>query len=108
MKFTVVTRRDFLATSVGAMATLGMTRQTEAEQADLRPARTGAVYGRAGRNGIPPGTVAVPSRGEVLLLDGRTLMASHVTSQYIRAGASVLLCPDTSGDYSILYAGFSD
>ena len=43
-----------------------------------------------------------------MLLDGRMLEASHDTSQGIRAGAGVLLGPDGSGGWSILYAEFSE
>jgi len=104
--FTAVTRRAFLATSAGALATLSVAACPKAVQAATRFAPTGAVYGRAGREGIPPGTASAPSRGEVILLDGRVLEASHDTSQRIRAGGSVLLSPDGRGGWTILYAEF--
>ncbi len=59
-----------------------------------------------GRRGIPPGTASAPSRGEVILLDGRALEVSLGTSRGIGAGRSVLLSSDGSGGWSILYAEF--
>ena len=106
MMSTAFTRRTFLAASAGAVTSLVVTTRPEAVEADARPSPTGTVHGRAGRKGIPPGTASAPSQGEVILLDGRVLVASHVTSQGINAGRSVLLSPDEIGGWSILYAEF--
>jgi hypothetical protein len=103
---TAVTRRAFLAMSAGAVATLAVADCPGAVPADARSAPAGVVYGRAGRRGISPGTASAPSRGEVILLDGRVLEASHGTSRGIGAGRSVLLSPDENGGWSILYAEF--
>jgi hypothetical protein len=100
------TRRAFLATSAGAFATIAVAAIPEAAHADSGPAPTGVVYGRAGRKGIPSGTASEPSRGEVVLLDGRVLEASNDASQRIGAGKSVLLSQDISGIWTILYAQF--
>lgn len=104
MMSTAVTRRAFLATSTGAVTTAALAARLEAIQEDSRPAPDGVVYGRVGRRGISPGTASHRSRGEVVLLDGRVLEVTHVTSQGIAAGKSVLLSPDGSGGWSILYA----
>jgi hypothetical protein len=106
MVFTAHTRRTFLAASAGAVASLVVPNCPGAVEADARPTPTGAVPGRVGRKGISPGTDSAPSQGEVVLLDGRVLVASHVTSQGINAGRSVLLSPDERGGWSILYAEF--
>jgi hypothetical protein len=103
---TAVTRRAFLATSAGAVATLAVADCPGAVPADSRPEPAGVVYGRAGRRGIPPGTASAPSRGEVILLDGRVLEVSLGTSRGIGAGRSVLLSSDGTGGWSILYAEF--
>jgi hypothetical protein len=101
---TSTTRRDFLASSAGAVAMLTFAAVPEIARADSRPEPTGTVYGRVGGKGLPPGTVSVPSRGEVVLIDGRVLEAAHVTSRGIAAGRSVLLSQDESGSWSVLYA----
>jgi hypothetical protein len=103
---TAMTRRDFLTTSAGAVAALAVVGRPGVVQADLHPMPTGVVYGRSGRRGIPPGIASAPSRGDVILLDGRVLEVSHVTSQAIGAGKSVLLSPDGNTGWSILYAEF--
>jgi hypothetical protein len=99
-----ITRRTFLATSATAVAALAVAARPEAGHADTPLASVGAVYGMARRHGIPAGTTSAPSRGEVILLDGRVLEATHVTSQGVRAGRSVLLSPEGDGRWSILYA----
>jgi hypothetical protein len=106
MVFSAMTRRDFLTTSAGAVATLAVAAGLGVALADSRPMPTGVVYGRLGRQGIRPGTASAPSRGKVILLDGSVLEASYVTRQGIGAGKSVLLSPDESGGWSILYAEF--
>ena len=83
---TAVTRRAFLAASAGAVVTLAVADCPGAVPADSRPEPAGVVYGRAGRRGIPPGTASAPSRGEVILLDGRVLEVSLGTSRGIRRG----------------------
>lgn len=98
-----VTRRTFLATSAGALAAIAAGTSGAADL-EARPAPSGPVYGRAGRRGIPPGTASAPSRGEVVLLDGRVLEVSHGTGRGIRAGGSVWLAPDGDEGWSILYA----
>ena len=65
----------------------------------------GTVYGRVGSAGIPSGTSFAPSRAEVILLDGTSLQASHV-SGHIRPNRSVLLSPAPQGGWSVLYAEF--
>jgi hypothetical protein len=103
---TIVTRRAFLAGSAGSIAFLAA-GPSGAAGADSSPVPTGPVYGRVGRRGIPPGTASAPSRGDVIQLDGRVLVACHVTGRGIRPGASVLLVPDAGCGWSILYAELS-
>jgi hypothetical protein len=98
-----VNRRAFLASSASAIAVLAVAGHA-ASRVDPRPAPSGPVYGRIGPRGIGPGTTSAPSRGEVILLDGRVLEATHVASRGIRAGKSVLLAPDGDEGWSILYA----
>jgi hypothetical protein len=103
---TAVTRRTFLVASAGAIAVFAA-GTSGAACTDPRPVPSGPVYGRVGRRGLSPGTASAPSRGDVILLDGRVLEASHVTGRGIRPGASVLLAPDAGGGWSILYAELS-
>jgi hypothetical protein len=107
MDIAAVTRRTFIAASAGAFAALAAGTPRAADL-DARPAPTGPVYGRAGGRGIPPGTASAPSRGEVVLLDGRVLEVSHVTGRGIRPGGSVWLAPDGDEGWSILYAEFGE
>jgi hypothetical protein len=106
MMFDAVTRRAFLTTSAGAVAALAVAAVPVAVQAGSRQEPSGVVYGRAGRRGIPPGTASAPSRGEVVLLDGRVLEVSHATGRGIGEGRSVLLSPGERGGWSIIYAEF--
>ncbi len=102
-----VTRRAFLTTSAGAVAALAVSAVPVAARAGSQPAPSGVVYGRAGRRGIPPGTASSPSRGEVVLLDGRVLEVCHTTGRGIGEGRSVLLSrADERSGWSILYAEF--
>ena len=96
-----LTRRAFVATCSGAIAALALDGRGLAH-----PAPTGPVYGRTGRGGIGPGTPSNPSRGEVILLDGRVIEATHVNRGSIPAGGSVWLAPEADGSWSILYAEF--
>ena len=107
MNSDAVTRRSFLATSAGIVATLAVAAVPRGLlRADSRLDPAGVVYGRAGRRGIPAGTSTDPSRGEVILLDETVIEASHVNRLDILPGRSVLLSPDGSGGWSILYAEF--
>jgi hypothetical protein len=106
MDFTAVTRRSFLAASAGIVATFAAIAVPDVVQANSVSEAAGTVYGRAGRQGISPGTSSAPVRGEVILLDGTALEASHVGSQCIRPGKSVLLSLDGSRGWSVLYAEF--
>jgi hypothetical protein len=104
MDFTAVTRRSFLGTSAGIVATIAASAVTHGAQANAPRASAGAVYGRVGPKGIAPGMLSAPSRGEVILIDGTALEASHAAGQQILAGKSVLLSPDECGGWSVLYA----
>ncbi len=103
---TAVTRRAFLAATTGSIAVLAA-GTSGAAGTDSPAVPSGPVYGRVGRRGLSPGTASAPSRGDVILLDGRVLEASHVTGRGIRPGASVLLAPGAGGGWSILYAELS-
>jgi hypothetical protein len=104
MDFTAITRRSFLVTSAGIVATIAACAVTHGAHANALRASTGSVYGRVGTKGIAPGTLSAPSRGEVILIDGTALEASHAAGQHILAGKSVLLSPDENGGCSVLYA----
>ena len=97
------TRRTFLIASTGIVAAHASTAVCIPTQA--KAPCYGAVYGRVGSAGIPSGTSFAPSQGEVTLLDGTLLQASHVSSG-IRPNRSVLLSADPPGEWSILYAEF--
>ena len=99
-----VTRRAFLASSASAVAALAVAAGPSVARVAPRPQPSGPVYGRTGSRGFAPGTASSPSRGEVILLDGRVIEASHVTSRGIGAGKSVFLVPDGDEGWSILYA----
>ena len=99
----MVTRRTFLIASAGIVtaptgAAISMSDQAKAPS-------VGAVYGRVGSAGIASGTSLAPSQAEVILLDGTSLRASHVSSD-IRPNRSVLLSPEPQGGWSVLYAEF--
>ena len=96
------TRRAFLASSASAVAAVAA--GPSAARVAPRPQLSGPVYGRTGSRGFAPGAASSPSRGEVIILDGRVLEASHVTSRGIGAGKSVFLVPDGDEGWSILYA----
>ncbi len=102
MDFNVVTRRSFLSASAGVAATLLVSDIAQGSPAHR--AATGLVYGRVGAGGVPAGSDARPSRGTVMLLDGTTIPLSHAGSRPILPGKSVLLAPDTDGNWSVLYA----
>jgi hypothetical protein len=104
MDLTALTRRSFLGTSAGIAAAVAVSTTPPIVQANSVRRFAGAVYGRVGSNGISPGTSAAPSRGEVVLLDGTALEAAHANGRRILAGKSVLLSPDESGEWSVLYA----
>jgi hypothetical protein len=99
----MVTRRTFLIASGGVVAAHAGAADSLSGQAEAPAA--GTVYGRVGSAGIPSGTSFAPSRAEVILLDGRSLQASHV-GRDIRPNRSVLLSPDRRGGWSVLYAEF--
>ena len=101
---TPVTRRAFLAGSATAVAALAIAGNPATARVPLVPEPPGPVYGRTGSKGIAPGTTSAPSKGDVILLDGRVLKVSHVTSPGIGAGKSVFLAPKGGGRWSILYA----
>ena len=99
----MVTRRAFLIASAGVM-----TAYAGGAFASSEPGKTpsaGAVYGRTGKMGIPAGTSSMPSQAEVVLLDGTSLQAAHI-SGLVRPDRSVLLSPDPRGGWSVLYAEF--
>jgi hypothetical protein len=98
-----VTRRSFVAMAAGVVTTLGAGALPNTLPATSLSA--GTIYGRAGRRGIASGTLSAPSQGKIVLLDGATVEATHV-SQKILPGKSVLLSPDGQGKWSVLYAEF--
>lgn len=106
MEPTAVTRRSFLVTSAGAAAAVAVVAVPVAARADSRPVPIGVVSGRAGRRGLAAGTNSKPSRGEVILLDGRVLEASHVHRHDILPGRSVVLSSGESGGWTVLYAEY--
>jgi hypothetical protein len=82
MQTATVNRRTFLETAVGVVAAV-----TVAAPCALLTARanhadklSGAVYGRAGRGGIPPASASGGGRGEVVLIDG-TIRSLDQSSQ---------------------------
>jgi hypothetical protein len=97
----MVTRRTFLIASAGIVTAPAGAAISLSDQ--VKAPCLGAVYGRTGSNGIPAGASFAPSQAEVVLLDGRSLQASHV-SRYIAPNRSVLLSPDRRGGCSVLYA----
>jgi hypothetical protein len=99
----MVNRRTFLITSAGIVAAHSAAADSFSRQAEAPP--PGTVYGRVGVAGIPSGTSLAPSRAEIILLDGTSLEASHV-SREIGPTRSVLLSPDPDGGWSVLYAEF--
>jgi hypothetical protein len=99
----LLTRRGFLAASASTVAALAVAGRA-AEHVERVAAPTGPVYGRVESPGIGPGTADRPSRGRVVLLDGRVLEATHVASRGIGAGRSVFLAPDAGEAWSVLYA----
>ncbi len=100
--FVPLTRRAFLSASAIALAALGAGPRVA--RPAPRPEPSGPIYGRTGSMGFAPGTASVPSRGEVILLDGRVLEASLVSSRGIGARKSVFLVPEGDAGWSILYA----
>ena len=99
----MVNRRTFLITSAAIMAAHIAAAYSFSRQAEAPP--PGTVYGRVGSAGIPSGTSLAPSRAEIILLDGTSLEASHV-SRGVGPTRSVLLSPDAHGGWSVLYAEF--
>jgi hypothetical protein len=99
----MVTRRTFLIASAGIVTAPAGAAISMADQA--RAPSVGVLYGRTGSNGIPAGASWAPSQAEVILLDGTSLQASHV-SRDIGPNRSVLLSPDRRGGWSVLYAEF--
>jgi hypothetical protein len=99
----MVNRRTFLIASAGIVAAHAGAANSVSGQAAAPVA--GTLYGRVGSAGIPSGTSVAPSRAEVILLDGTSLRASHVSSD-IRPHKSVLLSPEPHGAWSVLYAEF--
>ncbi len=97
-----ISRRNFLAASSTALAaTLLGPGGAQANSHDLP---TGPVYGRVGKRGIRPGSVELPTNGQIRLVDGRTLKVRHETQYAIAPGASVLVAPSEDGVFSVLYA----
>jgi hypothetical protein len=103
MHTTKVTRRSFLTTSAGVVAALAASAGFRSGKPNSQCEAAGALYGQVGRKAIAPGTAAIPSFGKIILLDGTILKAAHGGGQWIRPGNSVVLSPDASGDWSILY-----
>ena len=99
----MVTRRTFLVASAAIVAAPAGSAVPRSMQA--KATCYGAVYGRVGAAGILSGTSFAPSRGEVILLDGTLLQASHVSSD-IHPNRSVLLSANPNGEWSVLYAEF--
>jgi hypothetical protein len=99
-----MTRRVFLALAAGSAVYLpdGERPAVAGPLPDRAP--SGPVYGRTGPLGIPAGTARAPSRGEVILLDGRVFTACHTDARAIEPGRSVLITPDDRGAFSLLYA----
>jgi hypothetical protein len=96
-----MTRRAFLIGSAEVMTAFG--GATIAISGRGKTPRAGAVYGRAGRKGIRAGTSSTPSQADVVLLDGTSLQAAHI-SGHIQPNRSVLLSPDMQGGWTVLYA----
>jgi hypothetical protein len=99
----MVTRRNFLIASAAIAAAHAGAAGSLSGQGKATP--SGTVYGRVGSAGIPACTSFAPSLAEVILLDGTSLQASHVSS-HLRPNRSVLLAPDSHGGWSVLYAEF--
>ena len=100
----MVTRRAFLiASATAAATTCGGSAIAWSAEAKLPSA--GALYGRTGENGMARGTPAMPSQGEVVLGDGTSLEAAHISGP-IRPDRGVLLSPDPRGGWCVLYAEF--
>lgn len=97
-----VTRRTFLASTAGAVAlTSSMPRPARARNVQ-EP--LGPVVARTGSRGLTPGSRRDPTRSTVTMLDGRTLEVAHTSPMRIGPRKSLLVTPDPSGTWSILYA----
>ncbi len=104
----IVNRRKFLATTSGAVAAFAAFSSGAASaRVDRTPMPTGPVAGRTDERGIAPGTARDPSRGQVVLLDGRVIDVTHPGGIGIAPGRSVLIAPEADGSWSILYAELS-
>lgn len=101
MDFTI-TRRVFLAVTSSALAATATGRG--AEQPDARSFPSRPVYGRVGSRGLGPGAANLPALGEIVTLDGRTLLVRHEGDHGLAPGKSVWLSPDADGVFSVLYA----
>jgi len=99
-----LTRRAFLASSAGALAVVPVLTALAADRPPHRAEPHGPVPARTGPEGLAPGSPTDPSRGEVVLLDGRTLVTTHTTHWRIGPGRSVLIAPEPDGTWSLLYA----
>jgi hypothetical protein len=97
-----ITRRAFLATSAEVVAVAAVIPAIA--RGGTPPEPRGTVYGRTGPAGIRAGSPGRPARGRAILLDGRELEVSHATAWRIGPGKGVLLSPEPTGAWSILYA----
>lgn len=100
----LVTRRLFLASSAGAIVAASALRAPASPPEPRTPDPLGPVPARTGPLGLRPGTPSRPSQGTVILLDGRTLEASHSTRWRIGPDKALLLAPEPDGTWSVLYA----
>lgn len=98
-----ITRRAFLGISAGAAAIVFPAAAKTPRKTSF-PEPAGLVCGFVGPRGLPPGTADAPARGDVVLLDGRILTATHVSTWSLPQGRSVLLTPEAKGRWGILYA----
>ena len=101
MMFPPVTRRTFLACSAGAVAAFPIVANAATAQTDDP---LGTVCGVVGLRGLGPGTATNPATGEVILTDGRTLVASQTTRRRIGPGKAVMLAPEPDGRWGVVYA----
>lgn len=99
-----VTRRAFLASSTLAVSAIAGLRSVAIAETSRQADPLGTIPGITGPLGLAPGTTANPTRGDVVVLDGHILIASHSSSWRIGPGKAVLLSPEPDGRWSVVYA----
>lgn len=100
----LVTRRTFLASSAATVAACSLLQTTVTAETSHPRYPLGTVSGFTGPRGLAPGTRANPGRGEVVLHDRQTLVASQTTPWRIGPGKAVLLAVEPDGQWSVVYA----